>query len=667
MNNNHSYNQHLQSLNISEKEKVIKRTWRNYFKKGLNLGGVRHIIMESWKRSQRYKVDPNSLQATSVCGEKEIIERRERYKDVLTLIRPFMDDLFEIVKGTDSIIAFSDKDGIVLELFGDSEIAMNASSVNFKVGVNMCEKSIGTNSIGLSLVLDKPMQVVGPEHYCVVWHTSHCSSAPIKDPYTNEMIGVITLVGYYRSTHPHSFGLVRTAANTIMRLIEQNGIKKEKYMINNYFSAAINSISDGVIIVNRLGEIIRINKIAAHLLKISLVENKVYKIDDIQELKPLLKCIEDSITGNDIILQDELSLLYQQKFKLLFTSRKIIVENKYIGNIIILKKKVNNKEIKQHTAKYNFSSLIGKDQDFKKAIKLASKAAKTDKSILIIGESGTGKELFAQAIHNESNRQFENFVAINCAAIPKELISSELFGYAEGAFTNAIKGGKVGKFEAANGGTIFLDEIGDMPLDLQAHLLRVLEEREITPVGSNVSKPIDVRIIAATNKDLFELIKENQFRLDLFYRLNVISINVPPLRKRKQDIELFIKHFLPTKKTDPNVLKYFYEYDWPGNLREIRNVMEQIEIFCDDEMITEDSLPDYLKNDFVEKEQNTSLYQSLANETKKDTMITALENSNNASETAKKLGVSTSTLYRWASEYEINMKDYFKKLKNRDN
>ncbi|WP_078427829.1 sigma-54-dependent Fis family transcriptional regulator [Alkalihalobacterium alkalinitrilicum] len=662
MKNNHYSKKHFRSFNISEEEKVLKNTWRNYFKKGIDLGEVRPVIMDSWKRSQSYNINPNWDQATTICKQKEILKRRETNKDILTLIRPFMDDLFEIVKGTDSIIAFADKDGIVLELFGDSEIALNAASVNFKVGVDMCEKSSGTNSIALSLVHGKAIQVVGPEHYCVVWHTSHCSSAPIKDPYSNEIIGVITLVGYYRSTHPHSFGLVRTAADTIMRLIEQNGMKKEKYMINNYFSAALNSVSDGILIVNRLGEIIRINKIAAHLLKISLVENKKYQISDIPQLEPLSKYIEDSISGNEIILQDELNMLYEEKFKLLFTSRKIVVEGQYLGNIIILKKKVN-KELKQHSAKYNFTSLIGKDQDFIKAIKLASKAAKTDKSILIIGESGTGKELFAQAIHNESERQFESFVAINCAAIPKDLISSELFGYAEGAFTSAVKGGKMGKFEAANGGTIFLDEIGDMALELQAHLLRVLEEREITPVGSNVSKPIDVRVIAATNKDLFSLVEENKFRLDLLYRLNVISIKVPPLRKRKQDIELFIKHYLPTKKICPNVLNYFYEYDWPGNLREMRNVMEQLDIFCEEEMVTEEYLPEYIRADFLEKEENTSLYQSVANETKKETMVIALENSSSVSDVAKKLGVSPSTLYRWASEYQINMKDYFKKTK----
>lgn len=656
--NLYTYKTRFQSSERSEREKWLKKTWTNYFKKGIDLGGIRHVVLSSWKRSQQYGVNPNVLKAP-ICDSETLIKKLEENKDILSLIRPFMDDLFEIVKGTDSLIAFSDKEGVVLDLCGDSEIALNAASVNFTVGVKMSEESIGTNSIGTSIATGRAIQVIGAEHYCVAWHTSHCSSATILDPFTNELIGVITLIGYVRSAHPHSLGLVKTASDTITKLIEQQGFKKEKYMINNYFSAAIDSISDGVIIVNRLGEITRINKIATHLLKIPLAQDVKNKLSNIEHLQPLSKYLEETINGNEVILQNELDLPHDEKYKLLFTSRRIIDGDEHIGNIIILRKKMK-KEQKKLTAKYSFSSLVGVDPNFKKAFKLASKAAETDKSVLIIGESGTGKELFAQAIHNGSTRQTEPFLAINCAAIPKDLIASELFGYAEGAFTNAAKGGRKGKFEVANGGTIFLDEIGDMPLELQAHLLRVLEEKEVTPVGSCQSKPVDIRIVAATNKDLFQLVQEEKFRLDLFYRLNVISINIPALRKRKQDIELFVRHFLPMKTFSPGVLKFFYKYEWPGNLREMKNVMEQIEIFCEGDIVTEDDLPDYMKQPFEEKKEITSLYQSVAHDTKKDTMMVTLKNSNSVSEAAKKLGVSASTLYRWASEYDLNIKELMK-------
>ncbi|WP_462413698.1 sigma-54-dependent Fis family transcriptional regulator [Neobacillus sp. Marseille-QA0830] len=654
----YTLNDSFRNIKASQAEKTLKNMWTNYFIRKKEIGGIRPVILSSWKRSQKYHANPIANQA-AVCDLTTLKKIQQENKNILTLIRPFMDDLFDMVKGTDCLIAFANKDGIVLDLCGDSEIAMNAASINFTVGADMSEESIGTNAIGTALATGKAIQIIGAEHYCTIWHSSHCSSAPIIDPFTNEMIGVITLIGYVRTANPHSLGLVKTAADTIAKLIEQQGIIKEKYIMNNYFSAALDSISDGILIVNRFGEIIQANKMATHLLKIPLLDVGKYRLSDIDHLQPLSRYLSETIEGTEVIFQDEICMPHDQKHKLIFTIRRIDDGEEHIGSIIILKKKVD-KEINKLKAKYTFLSLIGEAPLFKQAVKLAEKASSTDKSILITGESGTGKELFAQAIHNESVRRNEPFLALNCAAIPKDLIASELFGYAEGAFTNAARGGRKGKFEAANGGTIFLDEIGDMPLELQAHLLRVLEEKEVTPVGSHLSKPIDVRIIAATNQDLFQLVKENKFRLDLFYRLNVISIQIPPLKKRKQDMELFIRHFLPSKKVSNSVLKCFLEYDWPGNLREFKNVMEQIEIFCEDSEVTEEHIPAYMRNAVQMESDEMNLYQSLASETRKDTLIFTLKNSGSVSQAAKKLGISASTLYRWASEYQLNVKDYIR-------
>lgn len=660
MKNMYIYQPRNQSSDLNERERFVKKSWSNYVKKGIEPIGIRSDILSSWKRSKEHHINPNAFLAP-VCKHDVLIKKLKENKEILTLIRPYMDDLYEMVNGTDSIIAFADKDGIVLDLCGDSEIAMNAASVNFTVGVNMSEESIGTNSIGTALVTGKAIQVTGAEHFCSAWHTSNCSSSPIMDPFTNDIIGIITLIGYVRSSHPHSLGLVKTASETITKLIEHQGIKREKYIINNYFNAVIDSISDGIILVNRSGEIIRSNKIACHILRIPFECEQTCKLSEIEHLQPLAQDLDKAVHDSDVILQHEFDMPNEEKFNLLCTSRRIMVDGKHMGNIIILRKK-RNKESKKNTAKYFFSSLLGEDYNFKRAIQLASKGARTDKSILIIGESGTGKELFAQSIHNASTRQDGPFIAINTAAIPKALIASELFGYVDGAFTNAVKGGKQGKFEAANGGTIFLDEIGDMPLELQAHLLRVLEEKEIMPVGSNLPRPIDVRIIAATNKDLFQLVKENKFRLDLYYRLNVISIHIPPLKNRKDDIELLAKHFLPTKEFSPKVLKYFYGYEWPGNLRELKNIMEQIEIFCDETVVTEAFLPDYLKNQFEVQEKSEGLFEKAVEETKKESIVITLKNSKNVAEAAKKLGISSSTLYRWANEYDLNIKELVRKL-----
>lgn len=234
---------------------------------------------------------------------------------------------------------------------------------------------------------------------------------------------------------------------------------------------------------------------------------------------------------------------------------------------------------------YTFDSIIGSSKKIENLIIYSKEIANSPSTVLIQGESGTGKELFAQAIHNYSDRKGKAFIAINCGAIPNNLIESELFGYEEGAFTGARKGGCAGKFEIANNGTLFLDEIGDMPLNVQVHLLRVLQEGYVVRIGGDKSIPINVRIIAATNKDLKQEVEKGTFRRDLYYRLSVIPINIPPVRERKEDIMQLIKYFLQIKsiqlnkdmpKLDNDVYNKLINYNWPGNVRELENYIENL-------------------------------------------------------------------------------------------
>ncbi len=248
---------------------------------------------------------------------------------------------------------------------------------------------------------------------------------------------------------------------------------------------------------------------------------------------------------------------------------------------------------------YTFQNIVGSSEQFRGKIKEGVKAAKTNFPVIITGETGTGKEVFARAIHNTSSRANMPMVCLNCAAIPADLLESELFGYEEGSFTGAKKGGKKGKFELADGGTIFLDEIGDMPLAMQAKLLRVLQEGEIDPVGGKQSVPVDVRVISATRKDLAAMIAKGEFREDLYYRLNVISIELPPLRQRQEDIaelsayflDLLNKEYQQSVAFSPDVLAGFQNYDWPGNLRELDNVIKGAYATCDGITIELDDLP----------------------------------------------------------------------------
>ena len=257
-----------------------------------------------------------------------------------------------------------------------------------------------------------------------------------------------------------------------------------------------------------------------------------------------------------------------------------------------------------------FSKILGNSEAMQKLKETAMRVARKDFPVLITGETGTGKELFAQAIHRESSRRKKPIISINCASIPSELLESELFGYDEGAFTGAKKGGKIGKFQLADGGTIFLDEIGDLPMAMQAKLLRVLQEGEIEKVGGQKSVPIDVRVIAATNQPLEQMIEDGTFRMDLYFRLNVISIEIPPLRKRGSDVILLANEFLDTfnhkyqkeKHMKESVYQALMNYKWPGNVRELRNVVESAVVLTMSDSIGAGDLPEYISG--VAAEEN---------------------------------------------------------------
>lgn len=308
-------------------------------------------------------------------------------------------------------------------------------------------------------------------------------------------------------------------------------------------------------------------------------------------------------------------------------------------------------------AKYHFEDIIGESAEIARAIGIARKYSKLDAPLLITGETGTGKEIFAQSVHNESPRRDGPFVAINCAALPESLLESELFGYVEGAFTGARKQGKIGLFELAHRGTVFLDEIGEMPLRIQARFLRVLEQNEVMRIGDDKVIPVDVRVIAATNRDLAELVSHGFFRADLYYRLNVLNLRLPPLRERKQDIPLLLRHFLVESQRkagklvrveEDKLVRTFQSHDWPGNVRELRNMVERLVALSDDGCIT-----DELANRLL-AEEGTGFH--LANrigspgclsDVERETVLTVLKQvGGNRRRAAELLGISVTTLWR---------------------
>jgi transcriptional regulator with PAS, ATPase and Fis domain len=315
------------------------------------------------------------------------------------------------------------------------------------------------------------------------------------------------------------------------------------------------------------------------------------------------------------------------------------------------------------TVKYSLNDYIGKSKEIEEIKERVKKIARGDISVLIRGESGTGKEIIAHSIHQLSERSDKPFVKVNCGSIPEHLLESELFGYVEGAFTGAKKGGKIGKFQYADGGTILLDEIGDMPQYMQIKLLRVLQEQEIEPIGALKPRKINVRVIAATNRPLEEMIANKLFREDLFYRINAVQLFLPPLRERLEDIPLLANHFLKkaaarigkrVTSIHPEVMKVLERYDWPGNIRELENIINASVHLANGEVLGLDSLPDYLKRQKKDLEEKS--LKDIVEEAERKAIESALKQHQfDKYKAAKALGIGKSTLYDKMKKYQFSI------------
>ncbi len=317
----------------------------------------------------------------------------------------------------------------------------------------------------------------------------------------------------------------------------------------------------------------------------------------------------------------------------------------------------------------SFKEYIGQNPHIKETLALAAKVARTDSTVLILGESGVGKEVLARAIYNGSKRKDKPFIKVNCAAIPENLIESELFGFEDGAFTGAKKGGKLGKFELAHGGTIFLDEIGDMSPTTQAKVLRVLQEKEIERVGGTKSIRVDIRVIAATNRDLEGMIKRGDFRRDLYYRLNIVPLRLLPMRERKDDVLRLAYTFLKQHSKEmereltlsPQVVKFFHEYDWPGNIRELQNVIEHASIVCNGTVVELHHLPKHilpLSDEEPQSQENPYDMKEVISRLEKELILSALSNyNNNRTKAMKALGISRRAFYEKLRKYGIEDKE----------
>ncbi|TVQ15821.1 MAG: AAA family ATPase [Bacteroidetes bacterium] len=547
---------------------------------------LRNKIRASHKRSLEFGVERERVQPRIVLHGNDLQNKLKRNHRLLEVASPFVQLLNEFVAKSGFIVLLTEEQGCILELAGDEKLLVETRPYGLVKGAFMSEESIGSNAISIALDENIPVQVTGHEHYVKAFHNWSCSAAPIHDEKKNT-IGCINISGHLDKVYPHILGLVVASAKAIESKLKSSFSEMRQKEAYHFVSQILNTLEFGVLATDVQGKVRRANNLASSLLKtpVDRIENS-HLSDFITAWPGYLSLIKK----NEIIMDEEVHVSR-------FGARDSFNMNVYpltdgdgtiSGSVVTLRdmKRVY-KMVNKYTgmqARYNFEDLIGESDEMKRIIEYCKNISESPSTVLIQGESGTGKEVLAQSIHNFSSRKDGGFVALNCGAIPEALIESELFGYSEGAFTSAKKGGKPGKFELANGGTLFLDEIGEMPLDMQVKLLRALQERTITRVGGDKVVPVDVRIIAATNRNLLEQVNEGKFRQDLFYRLSVIPVYIPPLKNRREDIPMLISFFLNLKSVklrkqlpdmDNILFKKLVYYDWPGNVRELENFIEK--------------------------------------------------------------------------------------------
>lgn len=476
-------------------------------------------------------------------------------------------------------------------------------------------------------------------------------------------------------------------ANDIIGIITNNNIRDgfyTKFVEYDVTEEAFDNIYEAICICNSEGEVIYWNKSSEKLYNIkkediigtiiddsfpNALANKVFK-----EKKAIKNIIHQPVEGKSVVVSAVPIFNAENKMTAVITADRDITEVVNLSKMLEKEKEKSEffeTRYKEHIAKqYSFSKILSKNKKIIEAITFAQRVAPSKVNVMITGESGTGKDVFSRAIHDASERK-GRFIAVNCSAIPEELLESELFGYEAGAFTGASKGGKAGKFELAHKGTLFLDEIGDMPMKMQSKLLRVLNDGIITKLGSEKNIETDVRIIAATNKNLREAIENEKFRSDLFYRLAVVHIDLPPLRERRDDIieltKFFIKEFsekenFEIKSIDDDIFDIFEFHSWEGNIRELRNVIQRIVILSNDGILKKEDIPSYITEGYAEKKENQKNSFEYNNhsfdETIKNLEIKLLTDAmssacGNKSYAAKILNINRSTLYYKLGLYNL--------------
>ncbi|GME46079.1 MULTISPECIES: sigma 54-interacting transcriptional regulator [unclassified Pantoea] len=617
-------------------ETQLMRGWQAFIQ-GAKPHWIRRSILQSWARSREYHIDPTHFCYTPT-NPSELAAILSHNSELIAVAHSVMENL--LAYNPDGHINLTDAQGVVLSFCG-SDLT--------PVGSVLREEILGTNCTARCLREQRLVYVLSGENWKIALRKRNrqCAAAPIRDA-SGRMTGVLTLTATPDNFNAHTLGTVQAAAEAIGQQLTLHRLLAEQQSI-------LENLNEGVVVCDREGGIKTLNRYARQIF--AGIDAGNASID--QLLQPQSGSLLTLPCCNDR------EMVFRPDGRHSVSCLVSLMPAPDGGRILSFRENQRIRAITRRVlgvrASYTFDMIRGQAPTLQQALQDARASSRSDSTVLLTGESGTGKELFAQAIHNASSRAHESFVAVNCGALPRDLVQSELFGYVDGAFTGSRRGGSAGKFELADGGTLFLDEIGEMPLEAQTSLLRVLQESEVLRIGAAHPVKVDVRIIAATHCDLQSAVEQGAFRRDLFYRLNVISLTIPPLRERQSDIPDLVNTFIRTlcqrlnklpPQVSPEAMNTLETWHWPGNVRELENLMERIVNLCQSNIIDLVDLPPAMvtRSDAV----NSTPASSLLQDNERACILQTLRaQGGNMRQSARLLGISRTALYNKLNQWNI--------------
>ena len=608
-------------------------------------------IRRSWERCAELGLSPGQPLPDARVSQAILAERLAANERLVAYAQPVIENLHQQIARSSSTVLLADSSGMILRSVGDLDFLTKATRVALTPGSVWSETHMGTNAIGTALLEQRPVAVFGDQHYLTRNHFLTCISTPIHGP-EGGLLGVLDISSDARVTHTHAQALLRTTAEVIEnRLIETlpGGVLALRF---HAAPEALGTPLEGLVVLDGAGQVLACNRRASQLLG---GENQPGALQ--RYFRGSLPMLMDHVRrrgGQTLLLRGANGREYAATLALLAAvpgapPAPSPLAGRSAGGGIEAAAPSSPGQLGAPT----LADLSLGDPRMAEAVRLASCIVERDIPLMIQGETGSGKEVFAQAFHRSSRRRDGPFVAVNCAAIPATLIEAELFGYVEGAYTGARRQGSKGKIREAHGGTLFLDEIGDMPQALQAVLLRVLETRRVAPVGGGAEEMVDIALVCASHRPLKALVKQGEFRADLFFRLSGITVGLPPLRERS-DFSALVRQLLRDEspqrplRISPEALAALHRHPWPGNLRQLRNVLRLAVAMVGDETLLDlRHLPeDLLEESRAQAPGGGATGQSLRTSEARLVRDTLARHRGNISAAARELGITRTTLYR---------------------